>query len=569
MSGRLNLRDEAKSRANALYAEAMLDDPENHPEEELSRLRQVAALDPGFADAQVKIAALLLQLGRLEPALDQLRAAITANPDSVEIEAMLGYVQELNGQNDEALRLSKDALAKDPTQSRAMRVMLEVAGEQGDLAGGVLHVEDILKTGAGGVPASAWLTLARLYVEVARNATPPPNDQVILQTCLPIYLQAAAKPPPDVETLTLLADTYRDLDRKRDALKTLRQAAALEPSNVDIILRCADLETDLGLKAEALKNDEDAYALNPGLTGLRETLGGLYLDNERYEDAARLLQEALADSPQDSDLGVELGIAYSGGHHPKEAQDCFDRVFAVDSCPPEAYLKLAVFQLTSNQIDQAGATLAAAVKRFPQSAWVRFYQAVQYRYEKNYAAALDSLDQARALATGPETAVLDSNYYLESAMTMNLAGQKDRFEKTLREGLAKYPQSPDLMNELAYFWAEQGTHLTEALSLSGRAVELEPDNGAIEDTRGWIYFQMGLAKDALPYLQRAAILTNNDPVVLQHLGDAYLKLGRGGEALGTWRRALEKDPHNGDLAKRINAAPAQATNANSRSAPTP
>ena len=52
---------------------------------------------------------------------------------------------------------------------------------------------------------------------------------------------------------------------------------------------------------------------NPGLTGLRETLGGLYLDNERYEDAARLLQEALADSPQDSDLGVELGIAYSGG----------------------------------------------------------------------------------------------------------------------------------------------------------------------------------------------------------------------------------------------------------------
>jgi predicted Zn-dependent protease len=154
-------------------------------------------------------------------------------------------------------------------------------------------------------------------------------------------------------------------------------------------------------------------------------------------------------------------------------------------------------------------------------------------------------------------------------MTMNLAGQTDRFEQTLREGLAKYPENPDLMNELAYFWAEHGTHLNEALALSGHALELEPGNGPIEDTRGWVYFQMGLAKDALPYLQRAAILTNNDPVVLQHLGDAYLKLGRPGEALEAWRRGLEKDPHNGDLAKRINAAPAQATNANSRSAPTP
>jgi tetratricopeptide (TPR) repeat protein len=569
MTGQLNPGDDAKSRANALYAEAMLGSPENHPEEALSRLRQVATLDPHFADAQVKIATLLLQLGQLEPALDQLRTAITANPGSVEIKAMLGYVQELNGQNNEALRLSKDALTKDPTQSRAMRVMLEIAGDQGDLAGGVLHIEDILKTGGASVPASSWLTLARLYVEVARNVTPPPGDQVILQTRLPIYLQAAAKPPPDVETLTLLADTYHDLGRKHDALKTLRQAAAIEPSNVDIILRCADLETELGEQAEALKNYEEAYALNPGVAGLREMLIRLYLANERFEDAAQLLQEALADSPQDSNLGIDLGIAYAGAHRQKEARDCFDRVFAADSCPPEAYLKLAGFQLTGNQIDQAAATLAAAAKRFPQSARVRFYQAIEYRYEKNYAAALDCLDQVRALATGPEAAVLDSDYYLESAMTLNLAGRKDLLEKTLHEGLAKYPENPDLMNELAYFWADQDTHLNEALALSGRALELDSDNGAIVDTRGWTYFQLGLAKDALPYLQRAALLTNNDPVVLQHLGDAYLKLGRRSEALEAWRRGLEKDPHNGDLAKRINTAPAQATNANSRSAPTP
>jgi tetratricopeptide (TPR) repeat protein len=70
-------------------------------------------------------------------------------------------------------------------------------------------------------------------------------------------------------------------------------------------------------------------------------------------------------------------------------------------------------------------------------------------------------------------------------------------------------------------------------------------------------------------LQRAAILTNNDPVVLQHVGDVYMKLGLRNEAISAWRRALEKAPHNGDLANRIDAALAQAKNAHLRSAPNP
>jgi tetratricopeptide (TPR) repeat protein len=298
-------------------------------------------------------------------------------------------------------------------------------------------------------------------------------------------------------------------------------------------------------------------------------LGGLYLDAQRYEDATRLFEEALADSPQNPGLEIDLGIAYEESHLPEKAQACFQRVFDSVDCPPEAYLKLAFFQLDHNELKQAGATLASAQAHFPQSARVRFYQAIQHRYEKNYGAALACLAQVRTLATGSEAEALDPDYYIESALTLNLAGQKDQLEAVLHEGLDKYPDNPELMNELAYFWADQGSHLPEALALSRRAATLEPDNGPILDTWGWVYFQMGQAKDALPYLQRAAFMTNNDPVVLQHVGDAYLKLGLRREAIATWTRALEKDPRNGDLANRIDAALAQAKNAHLRSAPTP
>ncbi len=528
-NAKLNPKAESLSQANALYTEAMLslEDSKNNLQGALDLLRQVAALEPHFADAQVEIANLLLQLGQVEAALAQLQAASSANPHSVEIEAALAYVEHLRGQNEEAVRLGKDALTRNPNQPTAMRVLLEVAGEQEDISGGVLHIEDILRSSGSNAPSSAWLTLAKLYVDVARANAQPPGAEALSRTLLPIYQEAAAKSPPEVETLNLLSDTYRDLGRKHEALKTAQEAVMIDPANVDVILRCADLETDLGEKTAALKHYEEAYALSPGLTGLRDTLGSLYLDSQRFEEAANL------------------------------------------ACPLEAYLQQAGFELAHDDLTKASATLAAAQKRFPSSAKIRFYQAIQHRSEKNYPAALACLEQTRTLAVGPEASVLDVYFYLECALTLQLAGEKDRFETTLHEGLEKFPNSGDLMNELAYFWADAGTHLTEALALSTRAVELEPDNGPIQDTRGWVAYQMGDAKDALPFLQRAAILTNNDPVVLQHLGDTYLKLGLRSEAIATWRRGLEKAPRNGDLANRIDAALAQAKNAHTRSAPTP
>ena len=568
-SGQLAPVAEAKSRADALYAEASiaLDSPDGDSAKALDQLREVVALDPHNEDAQVKIARAFLQSGQVNAAYDQLRSAAAAALHSTKLDALLGYAQHLRGENDEAVRLSTQTLTRDPTESTSMRVLLETAGEQNDLAGAVVHIEDILKADGPGVPASAWLALGRLYVEIARNESHTLSDEVVLKTLLPIYQQAAAKAPPDVERLTLLAETYQDLGRREEALATLRRAADLEPGNVDIILRCARLEMDLGEKEAGLKKFREAYDLNPSLTGLREMLGRLYLDNDRFTEAAELLRDAVAEAPSDPGLRADLGVAYAGAHQDFEAAACFQQAFASPICPPEAYLKLAVFQLAHDKITEAGRTLADAQVRFPQSAKIRFYEAIQYRYAKKYVEALSALAAMRTLASPSDSDVFNPYYYLESAMTMSLAHQDDRIEPVLREGLAKYPDNPELMNELAFSWADAGLHLPEALDLGKRAEQLDPDNGAIVDTCGWVYFKMGKINDALPYLQRAAVLTKNDPVVLQHVGDVLLQAGRRREAIATWRTALAKDPANRALITRIDAALAQANHAYSRSAP--
>jgi tetratricopeptide (TPR) repeat protein len=570
MSGQLSPEAETKAEANALFADAMIsiDSTDHNVEKALGDLRQVVMLDPGFDEAQIKMADVMLQSGQLEPAYEQLLQAEAKNPHSAEIEATLGYTQRLRGKNGEAGRLSAEALARDPTQAISMRVLLEIAGDQDDLAGAVLQIEDILRHKAG-APASAWLALGRLYMEIARSEPHPLANETVLKTLLPIYLAAEAVGPPDVERLTLLSETYQDLDRKKEALETLRQAEDLEPSNVDLLLRSAGLEKDLGEKNKALRDYQRAYDLNPNLAGLRDMLGRLYLDNGRFAEAVRIFQDALANQPGDPDLEADLGVAYEGSHDQARAQESFQRAFDSIACPPEAYLKLAVFQLSNRQVTEAGETLALARKRYSDSPQVLFYQAIQDRYAKKYADALDCLDGMRRLAPSSDTDVFNPNYYLEGALTMSLAGRDAQIEPLLREGLEKYPENPDLMNELAYSWADHGEHLPDALAMSQRAAKLDPDNGAIEDTCGWVYFKMGKPEEALPYLQRAAVMTDNDPVVLQHVGETLLKLGHRHEALDAWRLGLKKDPANHDLATRILAVQAQANHAYPRSAPNP
>ena len=85
-----------------------------------------------------------------------------------------------------------------------------------------------------------------------------------------------------------------------------------------------------------------------------------------------------------------------------------------------------------------------------------------------------------------------------------------------------------------------------------RALQFDPNNGAYLDTLGWIHYRKGKFEDALNELLRAAQnLIRPDPIVLEHIGDAYAKLNRGSQALDLWQKAIALSPENKLLAEKI------------------
>ena len=122
-------------------------------------------------------------------------------------------------------------------------------------------------------------------------------------------------------------------------------------------------------------------------------------------------------------------------------------------------------------------------------------------------------------------------------MSYEQLGDWKKAETDLKAALDFQPDHPLILNYLGYAWADQGVNLEESLRLIRKAASLEPDDGYIADSLGWVLYRMGRYKEAVPPLERAAQLLPYDPVINDHLGDAYWKAGRKLEARFQWSRA--------------------------------
>jgi len=85
--------------------------------------------------------------------------------------------------------------------------------------------------------------------------------------------------------------------------------------------------------------------------------------------------------------------------------------------------------------------------------------------------------------------------------------------------------APVAANNLAYLYAEEGGNLDVALQLAQTAKRRLPDNPAISDTVGWVYYKKGLPGLAIPLFEEALTKAPDSPVFRYHLGLAFLKSG--------------------------------------------
>jgi len=160
-----------------------------------------------------------------------------------------------------------------------------------------------------------------------------------------------------------------------------------------------------------------------------------------------------------------------------------------------------------------------------------------YRHNEDYKGALKAYNEAATHIGGEK--IPEEYWYLLYArgMAYEREGDWKNAESDLKAALGYRPDHPYLLNYLGYGWADQGQNLDESLKLIKRAVSLQPNDGYIIDSLGWVQYMMKDYAGALPSLERAVELLPYDSTINDHLGDVYWQVGRRMEARFQWERA--------------------------------
>lgn len=99
-------------------------------------------------------------------------------------------------------------------------------------------------------------------------------------------------------------------------------------------------------RAASLRSTAEA---NPTDAATRVTLGNLYFDSERYEEASRWYAQALAIDPRDVNASTDLGIAYYYMNQPDKALAQFGQSLEIDPSHTKTLLNTGIVRAFGKQ----------------------------------------------------------------------------------------------------------------------------------------------------------------------------------------------------------------------------
>ncbi|PTR08105.1 tetratricopeptide repeat protein [Nitrosospira sp. Nsp5] len=134
----------------------------------------------------------------------------------------------------------------------------------------------------------------------------------------------------------------------------------------------------------------------------------------------------------------------------------------------------------------------------------------------------------------------------DRALAAEKIGKSDIMEQDLRKLIQLKPDHAHAYNALGYGLAEHSDRLPEALELIEKAIMLSPNDPYIMDSLGWVHYRMGNLNQGLSYL-RQAFGMNPDPEIAAHLGEVLWVQGIKDEAKEIWQTALKNNPGNETL----------------------
>ncbi|MBA4369354.1 MAG: hypothetical protein C0403_17145, partial [Desulfobacterium sp.] len=244
----------------------------------------------------------------------------------------------------------------------------------------------------------------------------------------------------------------------------------------------------------------------------------LFIDQKKFDDALILLNGILKKIPDDSDINHLAGAAYDGINNIDKALFHFNKVKENSKFFENATIYLAYIYKNQNQPDKAIQRLEKAIQKKPDNPEFYFYLGYFYEDFQEYQKA------ESVLKKGLEIMPDNSRLHFRLGVVYDKRGEKNLSIEQMKKVIGIDPQDAHALNYLGYTYLDLDMNLGEAEQLIRKAMEIEPKDGYITDSLGWLLFKKGRFQEALTTLEQAISLVPDDPIILEHIGDVHTRI---------------------------------------------
>jgi len=345
-----------------------------------------------------------------------------------------------------------------------------------------------------------------------------------------------------------LGIAYLGLGQDENALSTFVDAKEAFPA--------ANLSLELGVTHSQLENYEDslvhlekAIEANPGsIVGYVEKAKVL-AQMERYQDAILVLKGSKSLDLSDSvESDILMADYYERSGKTQEAKDIIQGIMNRNDLTLSILSSLSNFFVLKGRNDDAAELWKIGQEKFPKSPVPSFRLGHVLKSAGKFKESISAFSEASRFA--PD----DLNFKLEIVFSYRDSGELDSAINYLEKLLASYPERVDLMHIAGNFFYEEGEFqrgidtyrkisrlddrnvaainniangyheigdLENAERWGRRALNLDPENPAIQDTLGWILLSKNKLEEGRMLLEKAYHGSKRDFSTGYHLAKAY------------------------------------------------
>ena len=522
MSARINLPPDAHVYRAFVEGQLRLDDGDYLEAAQL--FAEAAAAEPGNPALILAQAEALLRAEEDAAALRVVESALLSSPRNIDLLLFLGNYHFSREEIPTAITYFQQVYDIDPEQEAGAFHLVLAIIKSGDLDRAVALLTGMLERKSEFTVAE--LMLARIYREKGNF---PVAEEI---------LHRIEKREPELDTPSLelgaLFESRQDWDR---AIGYYRTAVNLNPENIAIRHHLAGIFIQQNDLSSALAEFGEILLQNPGDLEARRKIGLIHLERKEYSAAIPIFKALIESAPELDEVRFYLGTAYERQGEMTQALSHFEAVSENAEIYNDALMHRAFILQKMQRLDEAIALLEARLARIDVSPEIYLYLVSLYEINGQGDQVMETLRKTRER-------FIDN---AELAYRLGLIYERHRQPETaiaeMRRAVDLDPNHAEALNFLAYYYAERQENLDEALDMAQRALVLKAE-AHILDTLGWVCFVRGEYAGARKFLAQAIEKAGDDPIILEHYGDALRAVKANKEAVAIYQRSLAVQPDN-------------------------